>query len=178
MSFGCVRLSRRVLYPGRFQPFHLGHLRVVKMLLESFDEIVIVVGSAQEGYTCRNPFTAGERLEMIRETLLAEGIDPRRFWLIPVPDLNKPLAWTSYVLGLIPGIDAVATGNPHVAGIYGWLGLRVIEITLYKPELYNGTRIRYLMTYSDEWMNRVPRTVAEYIIRVNGVSRVRKLCVS
>jgi len=171
-------LVKRVLYPGRFQPFHLGHLRVVKMLLESFDEIVIAIGSAQEGYTCTNPFTAGERLEMIRETLLDEGIDPRRFWLVPVPDLNKPLAWTSYVLGLVPRVEAVATGNPHVAGIYSWLGLHVIELTLYKPELYNGSRIRYLMTYSDEWMNCVPRKVAEYIVGVNGVSRIRKLCTS
>ncbi len=171
-------MVKRILYPGRFQPFHLGHLSVVRMLLRSFDEVVIVVGSAQEAYTCRNPFTAGERLEMIRETLLEEGVDPRRLWLIPVPDINKPLAWTTYVLGMVPRVEAVATGNPHVAGIYRWLGLRVIELDLIRPEAYNGTRIRSLMTYSDEWMQYVPRRVAEYIIRVNGVARLRKLCIS
>ncbi len=167
---------KRVLYPGRFQPFHMGHLRVVEDLLKKFDEIVIVIGSAQEAFTCQNPFTAGERLEMIDLALREEGINRNKYWLVPVPDINKPLAWTTYVLGMIPRVDAVATGNPHVAGIYRWLGYNVIELTLYKPEIYNGTRIRHLMTYSDEWINRVPRSVAEYIIRINGVSRVKKVC--
>ncbi len=169
-------MKRRVLYPGRFQPFHLGHLRVVHDLLKRFDEIVFVIGSAQEAYTCHNPFTAGERIEMIHYTLSREGVSRSRYWLIPVPDINKPLAWTGYVLGMVPRVEAVATGNPHVAGIYEWFGLDVIEIELYKPELYNGTRIRYLMTYSDEWMERVPEPVVEYIIGINGVSRVRKVC--
>ncbi len=169
-------LKHRVLYPGRFQPFHLGHLYVVRRLLEEFDEIVIAIGSAQEAFTCHNPFTAGERIEMIHRVLSREGISRDRYWLIPVPDIHKPLAWTSYLLGLIPRVEAVATGNPHVAGIYGWLGLRVIELELYKPRLYNGTRIRHLMTYSDEWMDYVPDAVVEYIMGINGVSRVKKVC--
>ena len=171
-------MVNRVLYPGRFQPFHLGHLNVVEDLFRKFDEVVIAIGSAQEGFTCRNPFTAGERMEMIRETLLAVGVDPTRLWLIPVPDLNKPLAWTSYLLGLSPSVKAVATGNPHVAYLYKWLGLKVINIKPYNPEIYNGSNIRMLIAKGLEWEHCVHSITATYIKKIGGVERIRTLCSS
>lgn len=169
-------MVKRVLYPGRFQPFHLGHLYVVKKLLEKYDEVVIVVGSAQEGYTCRNPFTAGERLEMLDKTLRSEGITREKYWLIPVPDLNKPLAWTTYVLGMVPRVEAVASGNSHVSYLYKWIGLNVVVLELYRPNEYNGTIIRKLMCLGGDWVSRVHPIVAEYIRSINGVERVRRLC--
>ncbi len=171
------RELKRILYPGRFQPFHNGHLHVVEDLLKEYDEVVIVIGSADQGFTCRNPFTASERLEMIDKALRNKGISRDEYWLIPVPDINKPLAWTTYVLSMIPRVDAVATGNPHVAYLYKWLGFRVIELKLLEPERFNGTRIRELMCRgSDEWRNRVPEKVVEYIDSINGVERVRRVC--
>lgn len=166
----------RVLFPGRFQPFHLGHLHAIRELYRSFDEIVIVIGSAQEAYTCSNPFTAGERLEMIRYALESEGFDIRRFWLIPVPDLHKPLAWTTFVLGMVPKVDCVASGNPQVLGLYEWLGVKVLEIQHYKPHMYNGTIIRDLIARGLPWEDRVPKAVAEFIKRINGVRRIISLC--
>ncbi len=168
----------RVLYPGRFQPFHKGHLKVLLKLLDEFDEVVIAVGSAQEGFTCRNPFTAGERLEMINNVLKSEGVGRDRYWLIPVPDIRMPLAWTSYLLAMVPKVDAVATGNPHVAYLYEWLGVRVLRIELYQPDRFNGTLIRRLMCSGGDWRSRVPGIVAEYIDRVNGVERVKRVCSS
>lgn len=53
----------RGIYPGRFQPFHLGHLEVLKWGLNKVDELIVLVGSAQESHTLTNPFTAGERIE-------------------------------------------------------------------------------------------------------------------
>ncbi|MCQ4350098.1 MAG: adenylyltransferase/cytidyltransferase family protein, partial [Sulfolobales archaeon] len=61
---------RRALFPGRFQPIHLGHIEVIKWTLEKFDEIIIVIGSSQESHTIMNPFSAGERIEMIRKALI------------------------------------------------------------------------------------------------------------
>jgi nicotinamide-nucleotide adenylyltransferase len=167
---------KRVLYPGRFQPFHKGHLGVVKDLLKEYDEVVIVIGSAQEGFTCRNPFTAGERIEMIDETLHAEGYSRDQYWLIPVPDLNKPLAWTTYVLGMIPRVGVVVSGNPHVRMIYEWMGFKTLEPRLYDPSRYNGTRIRRIIACGGEWRDLVPSIVADYIIRVDGVERIKRVC--
>ncbi len=47
----------RGLYIGRFQPYHLGHQAVLEKIAEEVDEIVIVIGSAQESHTAENPFT-------------------------------------------------------------------------------------------------------------------------
>jgi nicotinamide-nucleotide adenylyltransferase len=172
-----LRGLSRVLYPGRFQPFHLGHLRVIEDLFGRFDEVVILIGSAQEGFTCRNPFTAGERLEMIRSVLRSRGFPSDRYWLIPVPDIHMPPAWTSYVLSIVPRIDVVASGNPHVIRLFEWIGYSVYRVKLFEPEKYNGTRIRRLMSIgSDEWRSLVPGEVASFIDRLGGVDRVREVC--
>ena len=55
----------RALFVGRFQPFHYGHLHAVESILKENDELLLVVGSAQMSHEPDNPFTAGERIEMI-----------------------------------------------------------------------------------------------------------------
>lgn len=57
---------RIAVYIGRFQPFHKGHLRVVKYALKNYDRLVLVLGSAQpQPRTLKNPWTANERWCMI-----------------------------------------------------------------------------------------------------------------
>ncbi|ADI32617.1 nicotinamide-nucleotide adenylyltransferase [Staphylothermus hellenicus] len=167
---------RRVLYPGRFQPFHKGHLRVVEKLLREFDEVVIVIGSAQEGFTCNNPFTASERIEMIDYVLRSNGMSRDKYWLIPIPDIRMPLAWTTYVLSMVPRVDAVASGNPHVVRIYDWIGFKTIKLNLFNPSEYNGTVIRRRICNGLEWKHLVPEQVAQYIESINGVERIREVC--
>ncbi|NON63366.1 nicotinamide-nucleotide adenylyltransferase, partial [Acidianus sp. RZ1] len=87
----------RGVYPGRFQPFHLGHLSVIKWALERVDELIILVGSAQESHTLNNPFTAGERIEMIRLSLREHGIPTDRYYIIPIPDILMNSVWTYHV---------------------------------------------------------------------------------
>ena len=65
----------RGLFVGRFQPFHLGHLAAIKYVLKKVDELVIVIGSAQYSHRRNNPFTAGERLVMVRKALEEAGVD-------------------------------------------------------------------------------------------------------
>ncbi len=47
-------MSRALIF-GRFQPFHFGHLNVIKWALEKFDELVLLVGMANESHTLLNP---------------------------------------------------------------------------------------------------------------------------
>ena len=69
-------MAKRALFIGRFQPFHKGHLEAVKMILKENDEIIIAVGSAQYSHKLENPFTAGERITMIRKALEEEKVEP------------------------------------------------------------------------------------------------------
>ena len=57
------------VYVGRFQPFHNGHLAVLKKALEVAETVVVVLGSARHARNIRNPFTAREREEMIAEVV-------------------------------------------------------------------------------------------------------------
>jgi len=51
---------------GRFQPFHNAHLEIVKRATALCNKLVIVVGSARQPRTYKNPFTFDERRNMIR----------------------------------------------------------------------------------------------------------------
>ena len=57
------------LYIGRFQPFHRGHLSVVREALKKCDRLVIAIGSAQESRTKKNPWTFEERKFFIWRSL-------------------------------------------------------------------------------------------------------------
>jgi nicotinamide-nucleotide adenylyltransferase len=54
---------KRGLVIGRFQPFHNGHLELIKQIMNECEELVVVIGSAQFNYLAKDPFTAGERID-------------------------------------------------------------------------------------------------------------------
>ncbi|MEM3715338.1 MAG: adenylyltransferase/cytidyltransferase family protein, partial [Nitrososphaeria archaeon] len=61
-----IVMTVNAVYIGRFQPFHNGHYAALKWILEKEKSpIILCIGSAQYSHTVENPFTAGERIEMI-----------------------------------------------------------------------------------------------------------------
>ena len=40
---------------GRFQPFHLGHLELVRQILDENEEIIILIGSSQAQLHLKEP---------------------------------------------------------------------------------------------------------------------------
>ncbi len=85
---------------GRFQPFHNGHILVIRKMLESFPSVILGIGSAQYSHTLENPFTAGERVEMAVESLRAaySGVE----YLVIVGD-EEPVK--AEVVGTDPDTD-------------------------------------------------------------------------
>jgi len=166
----------RALFVGRFQPLHLGHLHVLSWCLEFADEVVVVVGSAQESYTLRNPFTVSERLEMIRCSLAEAGLPLDRFRVVPLQDINMNPVWPRYLEVMVPRFHVVVTGNRLVAELFRDYGYPVVEPPFYRRGECSGTRIRELMVRGDDsWRLLVPRCVASYIDRIGGVGRLRRL---
>ena len=51
---------------GRFQTFHIGHESLVETGLKLCDRILILIGSAQECGTMRNPFNINTRTDMLK----------------------------------------------------------------------------------------------------------------
>jgi len=56
---------------GRFQPFHNAHLEIVRKATRLAHKIIIIVGSADQPRTYKNPWTAGERASMIYDEVIA-----------------------------------------------------------------------------------------------------------
>lgn len=167
---------RRAVFPGRFQPFHKGHLEVVRWALENIDELIIVIGTAQESHTIVNPFTAGERMYMIREALRWGGIDLGRVYIIPVPDILMNSVWPYYLKLFTPPFDTGISRNPLVIRLFREAGYRVLIPPPFDRERYSSTKIRKMMLSGDEsWRDLVPPAVAEIIDAIDGVSRLRDL---
>jgi bifunctional NMN adenylyltransferase/nudix hydrolase len=90
------------VYVGRFQPFHLGHLALLRRALELAPLCVAVIGSAFQARTPKNPFTWAERAEMIRQALSPDERTRVRF--LPVRDHYDMKRWVAAVRH---GVDEV-----------------------------------------------------------------------
>lgn len=168
-------MVKRGLFVGRFQPFHNGHLQAVKDALKEVDEIVVVVGSAQYSHKISNPFTAGERLTMIREALDEADIAASRFWMVPVPDIHVHMMWVAEVMGYTPRFHVVYANEPLTKRLFKEAGFKVKPIPYYQRETWSSTEIRERMLKGKNWKQLVPKSVARFIEEVNGVQRLREL---
>jgi nicotinamide-nucleotide adenylyltransferase len=165
----------RALYPGRFQPFHLGHLEAVRMILGSASEVIIMIGSALESHTLKNPFTAGERSTMVKLALNEAGIDPARYHIIPVTDLEIHGIWVSHVCSLVPKFDVVYSNEPLTRRLFIEAGFKVEVIPFYRREICSATEIRKRMLQNKSWQTLLPQSVSSYIKEIQGVQRLRDL---
>jgi nicotinamide-nucleotide adenylyltransferase len=168
-------MVNRGLYVGRFQPFHLGHLDAIKHALKEADELVIVIGSAQYSHNANNPFTAGERLVMVRQALLEAGVDDSTFWIVPVPDVHLHMLWVSAVEGYTPKFNAVYSNEPLTKRLFMEAGYEVKTIPLFERKVYNSTVVREKMVKDDSWTELVPKSIAVFILEIDGVNRLRDL---
>jgi nicotinamide-nucleotide adenylyltransferase len=168
-------MVKRGLFVGRFQPFHFGHLAAIKDVLEEVDELVIVIGSAQYSHNIGNPFTAGERLVMIRKALEEAAIDYSRVWIVPVPDVHLHMLWVSALEGYTPHFDVVYSNEPLTRRLFIEAGYEVKAIRFHERKLYSSTEIREKMLKDESWTKLVPKSVAAFVKEIDGVTRLRDL---
>jgi nicotinamide-nucleotide adenylyltransferase len=166
---------RRALFIGRFQPIHIGHVEAIKHILSENDELIIVVGSAQYSHTFDNPFTAGERIEMVRMALEEAGIDLRKVLIIPVPDVGSHSMWVAHVKSLTPSFQTVYTNNPLVTQLFMEAGYEVKPIEMFRRNELIATRIRKMMVEDEDWRALVPKSVAQFIDKIDGVKRIKMI---
>ena len=165
----------RALFVGRFQPFHYGHLHALRTIMQEAEELVIVVGSAQMSHELDNPFTAGERIEMIQRALDGVGIDRGRYMLIPIPDAPAHRVWVSQVESQMPSFDVVYTNQPLTRRLLLEAGYKVLGIKLYKRTQYEATEIRRRILAGEDWRALVPEEVYRYLQEIDGDGRIRDL---
>lgn len=167
------RRTETGLVIGRFQPFHKGHLEVVRSISRECGSIIIGIGSAQLSHAHDNPFTAGERHLMISRSLRDDGI--RDFSIVPIMDINRYAVWVAHVVSLVPPFQAIYSNNPLTRRLFSEAGHEVRASPLFNRELFSGTEVRRRMLAGEPWEGLVPKAVAEVVEEVRGVQRMREL---
>jgi len=100
------------VYIGRFQIFHNGQLALLRRALAAAPRCVVVLGSAFQARTPRNPFTWEERAEMIR--LALTPAERAKLQFLPVRDYFNQDRWVAAVRHGVAGLAALKPGGSVV----------------------------------------------------------------
>lgn len=163
------------LYVGRFQPFHLGHLEAIRHILGEVDDLIVVVGSAQHSHTIENPFTAGERITMIRLALKEANMGSSKYFIVPLPDWDIHKVWVAHLLSQTPAFQIAYTNEPLTGRLLKEAGIKVEHIPFHHREKFSATEVRKRLLAGENWEELVPRSVAKYLQQIDGVERMREI---
>jgi len=157
---------------GRFQPFHLGHLDLVEQILKECDEVIVAITSSQFNYLEKDPFTAGERIEMIQNSLKESDLDVTRCIILAIENQFNIATWPSYLKSMLPKFERVYTGNDYVKMLLSDFGITVVSPVFLDREKYTATKIRSMIISGEDWESLVPPAVLEFIKKIDGKNRL------
>lgn len=112
-----------LVFIGRFQPFHSGHLNVVRQALANAKQVIIVCGSACQPRSMRNPWTFNQVAAMVRGSLSED--DATRVSLVPLADdPYNDERWIRSVQAVVRDAvaDCPAKSTPPRIGLIGLSG--------------------------------------------------------
>ena len=161
---------KRGLILGRFQPFHFGHLELIKEMIKGGIEPLICIGSAQHSHTDENPFTAEERKEMI-ETIMKNM--NCKYNIFEIPDINNYDLYVSHLEKFVPVFDCVYSGNPLVQRLFGNAGYEIVKLEMINRVVWEGSAIRLAMKEDGDWEAAIPSPIVEIIHRIDGTERLK-----
>jgi len=166
-------MKKKALFIGRFQPFHNGHFLFLESILDSYDEVIIGIGSSQYSNTWDNPFSYYERKLMIEKSL--DELNFNNFSIVGISDIHNPPRWVDHVVSIVSDFDVVLTNNSFTRDLFLEKGYSVLNTSLIKRDIYSGKNIRNMMVKGKPWEDLVPKSVVKIIIDIDGVKRVKSL---
>lgn len=163
-------MKKPALYVGRFQPFHLGHTDALKQIFEKEDRVLIVIGSAEDDYVPENPFSAGERYQMIEAALIGQKT---RFDIIPLRNIHHYSLWVKHLESLLPPFGNIYTGSPIVRTLFSASGYKVFPLKMNLK--ISATDIRKRAREGKPWKNLIPKSVLNLIEKWDGEKRMKEI---
>lgn len=152
---------------GRFQPFHLGHLYLIKKSFDKVDKLIIGIGSPNKSDK-DNPYSLKQRIVMLKKVINKEKLQNKIIKIIPIKDYpGDDDLWLIKTKKVAGNFDVVIGNNEWVNGIFEKARYSVIRFGFFKRYLLEGVKIRRLMREGGEWQERVP----DYLI--NQISPLR-----
>jgi bifunctional NMN adenylyltransferase/nudix hydrolase len=92
------------IFIGRFQPVHQGHVHALGIAASQVDKLYILVGSANQCRSIKNPWTFQERVQMLRNKLRTANIS--NYEILPLNDYRySDSQWMSDVRATVEHYD-------------------------------------------------------------------------
>jgi nicotinamide mononucleotide adenylyltransferase len=174
---------------GRFQLFHVDHLKYVLAAKERCRHLVVAITNPDPTLTkfdpadphrsaeVDNPLTFYERYVMIRETLLDQGLEFREFSLVPLP-INFPELYRYYVpMDATFFLTIYDEWGERKLQLFESLGLKV-ETLWRRPKSEKGltaSAIRRMMGLGQPWEPLVPAAVARLVREMDLLQRLKTM---
>ena len=102
------------VYIGRFSPFHMGHLAILRRALRTSKHVIVLVGSCGRARDLKNPVTFEERCEMIAAA--ARGVNhTATLDVLPLRDyVYNDQKWITQVQQSVELVAKEAVGSVQV----------------------------------------------------------------
>jgi len=109
-----------LIFCGRFQPPHRGHLKVIEEGLRRAARVIVLCGGVEVPRSVQFPWTFAERVDMLRAPLTQD--DLARVRVLPAPDnLYRPEKWAASI-EVIVDAELRAEGRDPASARIGILG--------------------------------------------------------
>lgn len=106
-----------LVFIGRFQPFHVGHQAVIDEALRRARRVIVLIGSPAAARSVRNPWTYGEREDMINDHYRDQR---ERVLVAPIQDhMYNEQAWVKEVQDTVKGLLAIWGMSLSRVGLIG-----------------------------------------------------------
>jgi nicotinamide-nucleotide adenylyltransferase len=85
------------------------------------------------------------------------------------------MLWVSALEGYTPRFNVVYSNEPLTSRLFMEAGYKVKSIPFFQRKRYTSTIVREKMLKDQSWTTLVPKSVADFIIEIDGVNRLRDL---
>ncbi|MCX8163325.1 MAG: adenylyltransferase/cytidyltransferase family protein [Candidatus Micrarchaeota archaeon] len=136
------------LFIGRFQPFHLGHYKALKEILQKYKKVVIAIGSANiTKRDKKNLFLVNERIEMIKKCIRKRLKKyEKNIFFSKIADKKSDLDWIeSLKKRFSPKKYIICSRNPLVLKLAKIKNYKIFKPRFYNRKILQGKKIRKLI---------------------------------
>lgn len=162
-----------IVYIGRFQPPHLAHIQIIEKAKTMADNVLVLIGSANQPRTIKNPWTWQERKEMIFASIEPAARQP--VMIAPIRDIvYNNSAWLEQVQETVMSFTASPDDKIAIIGhskdetsfyLKSFPQWKTIDVDIIDD--LHATDIRTAMfeseDFSEEVGNKLPQGIHDYI---------------
>lgn len=163
-------INMRSLVLGRFQPLHIGHVKMVEYAADKSKYLVIGLGSCNKSGTWENPFSAQEREEMLKQSLELD----KPFEIKRIPDFEDDNMWVQWIIENL-NFDVFMTNSLRERRIFEEEGLKVLDIPFFERDLYSATNVREMIMVDGDWASLLPVGTVKVLTKIGGRSMIKEM---